>query len=111
MMPYLTLNCNGKLFSLEKPAVMGIVNINSDSFYDFSRAKVTKDVMIKVESMIENGARIIDIGALGSRPGSSTVSPEDEWTRMEEILPVLRKNFQKHIITVDTVQSASAQNS
>lgn len=111
MMPYLTLNCNGKLFSLEKPAVMGIVNINSDSFYDFSRAKVTKEVMIKVESMIENGAAIIDIGAMSSRPGSSIISPEEEWTRMEEILPVLRKNFQKHIISVDTVHSSTAQKS
>ncbi|HLU93092.1 MAG TPA: dihydropteroate synthase [Membranihabitans sp.] len=90
---------------------MGIVNINSDSFYDVSRAKVTKEVMIKVESMIKNGAAIIDIGAMSSRPGSSIISPEEEWTRMAEILPVLRKNFQKHIISVDTVHSSTAQKS
>src|SRR5690606_1607361 len=53
IMPYQTLNCNGKLVSLEHPAVMGIVNINPDSFYAPSRVTAENLILQRVGSMVE----------------------------------------------------------
>ena len=68
-----------------KTRIMGVVNINKDSFYDKSRINST-DGLKQIESMIEDGADIIDIGALSSRPGSNPITPKDELDRIKAII-------------------------
>jgi len=65
--------------------IMGVLNANDDSFYETSRFK-DKDAVNKIEEMIEEGADIIDIGAVSSRPGSAQVSQEEELARLKPIL-------------------------
>ena len=68
-----------------EPKIMGVLNINEDSFYDKSRAD-TKNISIMIEQMIEDGADIIDVGAVSSRPGAKVVSEEEEFRRVKQII-------------------------
>lgn len=111
MLPYRTLNCNGKLVSLQHPAVMGIVNVNSDSFYAGSRSVLEKEVLSRLEAMVEQGGAMLDLGAMSSRPGSTIIDPEEEWTRLSAVLPAVRKSFPDLILSIDTVHSQTAHKS
>ena len=68
--------------------IMGVINANDDSFYAQSRFS-EKDAIEKIESMIEEGADIIDIGAVSSRPGSTPVSEEKELERLKPIVDAI----------------------
>ena len=67
------------------PRLMGVLNINDDSFYHDSRTSGVK-VASRVEQMIEEGADIIDIGAVSSRPGAQSVSEEEEFRRLKHVI-------------------------
>ena len=104
-----TINCRGNLISLEKPLVMGILNITPDSFSDggcfFDEKKATKHC----EKMLNEGVAIIDIGAVSTRPFADEVSFEEEKKRLLEILPNLVKTFPETIFSVDTFRSEIAK--
>ena len=68
--------------------IMGIINANDDSFYAQSRFKEAQAIE-KIEMMILEGAKIIDIGGVSSRPNSQSVSPEEELSRVRPIIDVL----------------------
>ena len=68
-----TLNCGGKLLRLDKPVVMGIINVTPDSFFAHSRAEQTDQVLRQAERMIAEGAVILDLGGQSTRPGSVRV--------------------------------------
>lgn len=70
--------------------LMGIINANDDSFFQASRFKDAKAIS-KVYEMIENGATIIDIGGVSSRPGSLVVSADEELDRVKPIVDILYK--------------------
>ncbi|HEV2833412.1 MAG TPA: dihydropteroate synthase, partial [Hanamia sp.] len=65
-----SLNCKGKLLLIDKPLVMGILNITDDSFYAGSRLHNMDEIQSKATQMINEGADILDIGAQSTRPGS-----------------------------------------
>ncbi len=67
------------------PKIMGVLNINDDSFYHDSRTN-EKNATFMIEKMIEEGADIIDIGAVSSRPGAAAVSEEEEFRRVKQIV-------------------------
>lgn len=69
-----------------KNKVMGIVNINNESFYGKSRRITVEDVEKAYLQMIEDGADIIDLGACSTRPGSTPVSEQQEWEYLEKPL-------------------------
>ena len=82
-----------KFTYIQKPEsvdIMGIVNANDDSFYAKSRFK-DRDAIQIIEQMIEEGATIIDIGAVSSRPNAPVVSVEEELERIEPILTLIKK--------------------
>jgi len=83
--------------------IMGVVNANSDSFYSGSRF-VGKSAIKKIEQLIEEGADIIDIGALSSRPGSLPISQEEELARIEDILELIKsqKLYERAIFSIDS---------
>ncbi len=83
--------------------IMGVLNANDDSFYDMSRFK-DKDALVKIEAMIDDGADIIDIGAVSSRPGSLAISEEEELSRLKPILDVVyeQKIYERVQLSLDS---------
>jgi dihydropteroate synthase len=75
-----------------KTKIMGVLNANSDSFYSGSRF-VGDSAIEKIDKLIEEGADIIDIGGVSSRPGSSAVSEDEELARVKDILDTIKKNL------------------
>ena len=96
---------NIKGLELTKPKIMGVLNITPDSFSDgglfFKKSKAYK----QAESMIKDGASIIDIGGESTRPGSKTLDEKKEWKRIEKIIPLLKKKFPSLLYSLDTRKS------
>ena len=104
----LTLNCNGRLVSLDRPLVMGIINITPDSFYPASRVTNEKEILIRAEKMINEKANIIDIGGQSTRPGAQKLEVAEELGRVIPAVKSLRKAFPDLIISVDSFSSVVA---
>ncbi|MBM5782997.1 MAG: dihydropteroate synthase, partial [Pelagibacterales bacterium] len=78
--------------------IVGILNITPDSFSDGGRFNSKESAIKHLENMLLNGADMIDIGAESTRPGHIKITAEEEWQRLENILPELVfiiKNFNK----------------
>jgi dihydropteroate synthase len=73
-----------------EPSIMGVLNINSDSFYEGSRF-YSGNVIDSAKKMVEDGATILDVGAVSSRPKSEPVSEEDEFSRISGVIDSLYK--------------------
>lgn len=106
----ITLNCKGKIISLEKPAVMGILNITPDSFFKGSRISNIDAALKKADQMLSEGALILDIGAYSSRPGADDISVDEELKRAIPVVEAVFKNFPDCIISIDTFRSKVAKN-
>ena len=97
-----TLNCNGRLLVVDKPLVMGIINITPDSFFAGSRYKEKGSVISIAGKMLELGASIIDVGGQSTRPGSVQVSADEEIKRVVDVIHELHKEFPAAFISIDT---------
>ena len=104
-----SLNCKGKLLLIEKPLVMGILNITDDSFYAGSRLQNIEAIKNKASQMLNEGADIIDIGAQSTRPGSTRISAEEELEKLLPAIEMLTGLFPEIIISVDTYHSKVAK--
>lgn len=102
------LNCGGKLLDITRPVVIGILNVTPDSFYDGGAYTSVGDQLKQVEKMLKEGASIIDIGAVSTRPGAKAVDEKQELFRLLPILTVISKYFPSCILSVDTFRSAVA---
>lgn len=100
-----TLNCNGKLFVLDEPVVMGILNVTPDSFYDGGKFHSQSEVLTQVEKMIAEGASIIDVGGQSTRPKADMISEAEEIQRVIPVIEIIHKNFPDAIISIDTFRS------
>ncbi|MFN8308646.1 MAG: dihydropteroate synthase [Chitinophagales bacterium] len=87
---------------------MGIVNITPDSFYDGGKSFSETDAVLQCGKMVDEGAAIIDIGAMSSRPGSSIISSDEELQRLLPVLKLLIKNFQEVVFSIDTLHAKVA---
>ena len=103
-----TLNCNGRLFLLDRPKVMGILNVTPDSFFSGSRVQEVDAAITRASSMISEGASIIDIGGVSTRPGAEEVSTSDEKKRVLPIIKALHEEHPEVIISIDTYNSKVA---
>ncbi|MDX2445198.1 MAG: dihydropteroate synthase [Bacteroidales bacterium] len=88
---------------------MGILNLTPDSFFDGGRYKDIDVILRHVESMIEEGADFIDIGASSTRPGALPVSVEEEIERLIEPVKQIRNSFPEIFVSIDTYHSKVAQ--
>lgn len=100
------LKCGTKVLDLSNPAVMAVLNITPDSFSDggqlFTNQHIDKaKVLSTVETMIEDGADIIDLGGESTRPGAQPVGTQQELDRVIPVLELLAANFDS-IFSVDT---------
>jgi dihydropteroate synthase len=102
-------SCNGKMLTFSKPLVMAIVNLTPDSFYDGGKYDSLNDVLRDAEDKIKQGADIIDLGGASSRPNALQVSEQEEWERLDRVLPALRKHFPSVFISVDTFRASVAR--
>lgn len=105
----LTLNLSGRLVSLEKPLVMGIVNVTPDSFFAGSRIDGSKALRARLDTLVREGAALADLGAYSSRPGAEEVSPEEERRRLRPALQILRDEYPDLPVSVDTFRSDVAR--
>ncbi len=100
-----TINLNSRLTVLDKPQVMGILNLTPDSFYAMSRKQTENDVATRIAQLMAEGADIIDVGACSSRPGADNVSAEEEMERLRRGLDILRQVAPEAIVSVDTYRA------
>ncbi len=105
-----TLNCNGRLLIVNKPIVMGIINITPDSFYTGSRSHTIEEALQQAEKMLTEGATIIDVGGQSTRPASERISAEEEMERVIPVIETMRKNFSEVFISIDTYYATVAEN-
>ena len=103
-----TLNCKGRLLVIDKPIVMGIINITPDSFYKSSRIQQADGLLEKVSSLISQGVSILDMGGQSTRPGSEFLLADEEMRRIIPAIELVHKHFPEAIISVDTFWSSVA---
>ncbi len=88
---------------------MGILNVTPDSFHDGGKYNAVDAAIERTEQMLAEGADIIDIGAVSTRPGSSAISVDEEWQRLQPVLKEITRRFPKAILSVDTYQATIAE--
>lgn len=104
-----SINVRGRLFSLARPVVMGIVNATPDSFYAASRTQTEREIADRARQIVEEGGQIIDIGGFSTRPDAQTVSVEEELSRLEFAIKTLRREVPDVPLSVDTFRPEVAQ--
>ena len=91
------------------PVVMGILNITTDSFFDGGKFLTKENIIKQAQKIEEEGAKIIDIGASSSRPGSTPVSEEIELERLLPAIKLIQKNTKNLKISIDTFRAKVAE--
>lgn len=103
------INLKGRLLDLSTPAVMGILNLTPDSFFDGGKYDSAEKAIERSGRMLEEGASIIDIGAQSTRPGAALLSMEEEWSRLEPIVKAFVRAFPSTPFSIDTFSSKVAE--
>ncbi len=106
-----------KILKIKKPIICGILNITKDSFSGDglldkcqpATSKLKAMALKKCETMIKDGAKIIDIGAESSRPFSRRISDAEETKRIIPVLESIRQKFKKVVISIDTYKYSVAK--
>ena len=111
MQPFKTysLNLKGRLVTIDRPWVMGIINITPDSFYGGSRVVDEQTLIERVGMMLDDGADVLDVGACSTRPGSEQVDAQGEMARLDWALNAIRREFPDVILSVDTYRAEVAR--
>ncbi|WP_438964098.1 dihydropteroate synthase [Winogradskyella sp.] len=107
----MTINCKGRLLDLNSPKVMGILNVTPDSFYDGGKYKDELEILNQVETMLNDGATIIDVGGYSSRPGAKEIKINEEIGRVVPVVELILNKFPETLISIDTFRSKVAQKS
>lgn len=95
------LDCAGKVLDLSQPAVMGVLNVTPDSFSDGGRYLQLDAALRRAETMVEEGAALIDVGGESTRPGAPLVSVQEELDRVLLVVERLARELPVPI-SVDT---------
>jgi dihydropteroate synthase len=97
-----TLNARGKLLTIDRPVIMGILNRTEDSFYSGSRVADDDALMRQASALLTDGADWLDIGGQSTRPGAETVGEEEELRRVVGAIGRLHLEWPEAILSVDT---------
>lgn len=100
-----TINLRGQLYQLDRPRIMGILNVTPDSFYAGSRTPDDELITQRVRQLMDEGADMIDIGGYSSRAGADDVSPAEEMDRLRRGLRIVRSLYPEVPISVDTFRA------
>lgn len=97
-----SINCKGKILTLDIPRVMGIVNCTPDSIYNNIGRQQVEQIMAFVEKMVIEGVDIIDVGGFSTRPEAQFISEEEEMKRIIPVIEKINQKFPAIPISVDT---------
>ncbi|MDE7159997.1 MAG: dihydropteroate synthase [Muribaculaceae bacterium] len=104
-----TYNIRGHLHALDRPVVMGIINVTPDSFYPGSRTPDSDVIRRRAETMRHEGADWLDIGGYSTRPGAQEVSEAEETDRLCRGLEAVREVWPEAVVSVDTFRARVAR--
>lgn len=104
-----SLNIKGKLYTINKPAVMGILNTTDDSFYDGGKYNAIESALFRAEQMLKDGVDIIDIGGQSTRPGAIIGEEGDELKATVPVIEAIIKRFPYAVISIDTFRAVVAK--
>ena len=104
-----TINVRGRLLDLSKPKVMGILNATPDSFYAGSRLQTEREIAERAVQIMAEGGDIIDVGAFSTRPNATFVTEDEELSRLQEALHIVRKEYPEAVVSVDTFRPRVAR--
>jgi len=99
----------GRILDLTTPVVMGIINATPDSFHGDSRVTDPAAAVERARTMLDEGAAILDVGAMSSRPGATPIPEHEEKDRLAPVVEALRTAFPDCLISVDTWRSGVAR--
>lgn len=104
-----TINIKGDLFPLDRPVVMGILNVTPDSFFAGSRKRTEAEIAARIEEILAQGGDWIDIGGYSSRPDATPVTADEEMKRLELGLEILSRDYPSVPVSVDTFRADVAR--
>lgn len=104
-----TLKIKDKLWELNSPKVMGILNLTPDSFFSGSRVQHFDELKLKVEEMVADGVDILDVGGVSTRPGANLLNTQEEIDRVAPMILWIAKAFPDTPISIDTFRSTVAK--
>ncbi len=102
------MKIGNNLLDLSCPKIMAIVNLTPDSFFDGGNYTQKEKIKERIDTIIAEGANIIDLGAYSTRPGASNITVEEEWNRLVPALTYLRKHYENYPVSVDTFRAEIA---
>ena len=92
--------------SIGQAKIMGIINLNEDSFFAPSRATTEDAFRRRADALLEAGAEILDLGPVSSRPGSALVDAEEEWARLEPAVETAARHYPGVTFSIDTFRAS-----
>ncbi len=99
----------GRTLTFDRTRVMGIINVTTDSFYEGSRKQTIEEILLTAQNMIQDGADVLDIGGMSTRPGSDPVDEEEEEKRVVLGVKTIREHYSDIMISVDTYRANVAK--
>ena len=103
-----TLNCGGKILDISTPIVMSILNVTPDSFFAASRVSDENTLLCLAERHITEGASVLDIGGMSSRPQAEIISEAEELRRVLPAIAAIIRRFPDAILSIDTIRARVA---
>lgn len=103
------IRCGERLVSLERPVIMGILNITPDSFFDGGTHLLPEDWIAHTGRMLAEGATFIDIGVVSTRPGARDMSERTELEALVPVLETLTSQYPEVLFSVDTWRARVAE--
>ena len=94
---------------MDRPVVMGILNVTPDSFFAGSRKRTEAEIAMRIEEILAQGGDWIDIGGYSSRPDATPVTADEEMRRLELGLEILRHDYPSVPVSVDTFRADVAR--
>ena len=107
-----SLRLGKRLLEFKQPIIMGILNATPDSFFEGSRTPVADGsaaLVARARQLLDEGAAILDVGAVSTRPGATAPSADEELSRLSVALDALRGALPEAIVSIDTFRPEVAR--
>ena len=106
----LSIKIKGELMDFSTPKVMGILNLSTDSFFDGGRYSTLESISLRIDQIVSEGADIIDIGSVSSRPGARVKSTIEEYDLLKPAVNMVKKKYPLLPVSIDTYNPVVAEN-
>lgn len=103
-----SIKCKNRILDFDKPKIMGVLNLTPDSFFDGGKFTKEKHWKEQTAKMLKEGADIIDLGAISTRPGAKMINVDEELNRIILPLEILIAEFPETIFSIDTFRAKVA---